>query len=47
MIHATVERIKQAQVPIIGETVAVPAAAITHAAGRKIVCYFLDPDGIL
>lgn len=46
-IHAAVKRLKQAQVPIIGETVAVPATAITHDAGRKILCYFLDPDGIL
>ena len=46
-IHAAVERLRQAQVPIIGKTVAVPATTITHDAGRKILCYFLDPDGIL
>jgi catechol 2,3-dioxygenase-like lactoylglutathione lyase family enzyme len=46
-IHAAVKRLIQAQVPIIGETVTVPATAITHDAGQKILCYFLDPDGIL
>ena len=46
-IHAAVKRLRQAQVPIIGQTVAVPATAITHDAGQKILCYFLDPDGIL
>ena len=46
-ILATVKRLKGAGVPIIGETVAVPPNAVSHDAGQKILCYFLDPDGVL
>ena len=45
--EAAVKRLQQAQVQIVGETVAVPPTAITHEAGQKVLCYFLDPDGIL
>ena len=46
-IETAVKRLQQAQVQIVGKTVAVPSTAITHEAGKKVLCYFLDPDGIL
>jgi catechol 2,3-dioxygenase-like lactoylglutathione lyase family enzyme len=46
-IQEAVKRLQQAQVQIIGDTVAVPSSAVTHEAGQKVLCYFLDPDGIL
>lgn len=46
-IQKAVKRLKEAGVKIIGETVEVPASVVTHDAGHKILCYFLDPDGIL
>lgn len=46
-IHTVVKRMKDAGVKIVSEPVSVPASTITHDAGHKILCYFLDPDGIL
>ncbi len=46
-IQKAVKRLKEAGVKIIGETVEVPASVVTHDAGHKTLCYFLDPDGIL
>jgi len=46
-IHGAVNHLKEAGVTILSEPVAVPKSAIKHDAGRKILCYFLDPDGIL
>jgi catechol 2,3-dioxygenase-like lactoylglutathione lyase family enzyme len=46
-IHAMVKQLKEAGVKVLGEPVAVPNGVITHDAGHKILCYFLDPDGIL
>jgi len=46
-IHATAKRLKEAGVQVIGKTVEVPTSVVTHDAGHKILCYFLDPDGIL
>jgi catechol 2,3-dioxygenase-like lactoylglutathione lyase family enzyme len=46
-IHAAVKRLKEAQIEIVGKTAGVPVTALTHEAGHKILCYFLDPDGIL
>ena len=46
-IHAMVKRLKEVGVKVMGEPVAVPTGVITHDAGHKILCYFLDPDGIL
>ena len=46
-IQKAVKRLKDAGVTIIGETVDVPESVVTHDAGHKILCYFLDPDGIL
>jgi catechol 2,3-dioxygenase-like lactoylglutathione lyase family enzyme len=46
-IQKAVKRLKEAGVKIVGETVEVPESVVTHDAGHKILCYFLDPDGIL
>ena len=46
-IQKAVKQLKEAGVKIIGEIVEVPASVVTHDAGHKILCYFLDPDGIL
>ncbi len=46
-IHTAVKRLREAKITIISEPVAVPATTITHEAGHKILCYFLDPDGTL
>ena len=46
-IHATVKSLTEAGVKIVGEPVAVPTDVITHDAGHKVLCYFLDPDGTL
>ena len=46
-IHGAVKCLKEAGVTILSEPVAVPKSAITHNAGQKTLCYFLDPDGIL
>lgn len=46
-IHEMVRRLREAGVKIIGGPAAVPKDAITHEAGHKILCYFLDPDGTL
>ena len=46
-IDITVKNLKQAGVKFIGEPVSVPMDAVKHDAGHKILCYFLDPDGVL
>lgn len=46
-IHTAARRLKEAGVKLIGEPVAVPSTTINHDAGHKILCYFLDPDGVL
>ena len=46
-IHGAVKHLKEAGVTILSEPVAVPKSIIKHDAGRKTLCYFLDPDGIL
>jgi len=46
-IHEMVRRLKEAGVKSFSEPVAVPTGVITHDAGHKTLCYFLDPDGIL
>ena len=46
-IHSMTKRLKEAGVKVISEPVVVPASTITHEAGQKTLCYFLDPDGIL
>jgi len=34
-------------VRFVGPPTAVPAAAVQHAEGRKRLCYFRDPDGVV
>lgn len=46
-IQKAVKRLEEAGVNLIGETIEVPESVVTHDAGHKILCYFLDPDGIL
>lgn len=46
-ISAMAQRLEEAGVKVFHDPVAVPAGIITHEAGHKILCYFLDPDGIL
>jgi len=46
-IQEMVTRLREAEIKVIENPVAVPAGVITHEAGHKILCYFLDPDGIL
>lgn len=46
-IYSMVKRLKEAGIRVFGEPVVVPTGVITHDAGHKILCYFLDPDGIL
>lgn len=46
-VHTAARRLKEAGVKVISEPVAVPTSIVTHDAGHKILCYFLDPDGIL
>lgn len=44
VMHA---RLMAAGVPFIGPPVAVPSNALQHDEGRKRLCYFHDPDGVL
>ena len=46
-IQKAVKRLKEAGVNMVGKTVEVPKSVVTYDAGHKILCYFLDPDGIL
>jgi catechol 2,3-dioxygenase-like lactoylglutathione lyase family enzyme len=46
-IHAAVEKLKSAEVKLLGEPVVVPETVVTHDAGHKMLCYFHDPDGTL
>ena len=46
-IQTAVKQLKEAGITMIGEIVEVPENVVTHDAGHKILCYFLDPDGIL
>ena len=40
-------RLREAGVELIGPPTAVPESVVTHDAGRKTLCYFRDPDGVL
>lgn len=44
---AMVERLKEAGCRIFGEAVKVPGSVVSHDAGEKQLCYFLDPDGVI
>jgi catechol 2,3-dioxygenase-like lactoylglutathione lyase family enzyme len=46
-IEAEARRLKAAGVQFIGNPVSVPTRTIAHDAGDKVLCYFLDPDGVL
>ena len=46
-IDTAVRRLKDAKAELISEPVVVPTGVITHHEGHKILCYFLDPDGVL
>ena len=46
-IDAAVRRLKGAKAELISEPVVVPTDVITHHEGHKVLCYFLDPDGVL
>lgn len=46
-IYATVQRLKDGGVKVFHDPVSVPTGVIAHDAGHKILCYFLDPDGVL
>lgn len=46
-IQATLERLRQFDVPVLSEPVKVPGGVIKHSAGDKQLCYFYDPDGVL
>ena len=46
-IDTAVRRLKDAKAELISEPVVVPTDVITHHEGHKILCYFLDPDGVL
>ena len=46
-IDTAVRRLKDAKAELISEPVVVPTDVITHHKGHKILCYFLDPDGVL
>jgi len=46
-IYEMAGRLKKAGVKLLSEPVTVPTTVLPHGAGRKTLCYFLDPDGIL
>ena len=46
-IYAASEKLKDAAVKLLSDPVVVPASVVTHDAGRKMLCYFHDPDGVL
>lgn len=46
-IDSTIRRLNEAGVKVMSKPVSVPVSTIMHDSGHKILCYFLDPDGIL
>ena len=46
-IFTIAARLKDKGVKVLGEPVTVPSAVVHHQLGQKILCYFLDPDGVL
>ncbi len=46
-IEGMTARLKKAGVPLVSDPIAVPSSVIKHDAGRKTLCYFHDPDGVL
>lgn len=43
----TYRRLREAGVVFIGAPAAVPGQVVQHDAGRKRLCYFHDPDGVI
>ena len=41
------ERLTSAGIEFIGKPITVPTSAVKHKAGRKSLCYFRDPDGVI
>ena len=46
-IDAEYDRLRTAGVEFLGEPMAVPLDAVRHLSGRKRLCYFHDPEGVL
>ena len=46
-MEAIVERLKNADIHFFSDPVSVPEQTVTHEAGRKKLCYFRDPDGVI
>ncbi|MBN2312012.1 MAG: VOC family protein [Candidatus Hydrogenedentes bacterium] len=46
-IRAVCARLEAAGVDVIGPPTPVPGGVVQHDAGRKSLCYFRDPDGVL
>jgi len=46
-MEAACRRLRDAGAEFIGEPVAVPDGVVKHDAGRKTLCYFRDPDGVI
>ncbi|UCE64295.1 MAG: VOC family protein [Nitrospirota bacterium] len=46
-IYEKAERLKEVGVKLLSEPVPVPTTVRPPEAGRKILCYFHDPDGVL
>ncbi len=46
-IDAVCARLHDAGIETISRPMAVPEQVVTHDAGRKRLCYFRDPDGVL
>lgn len=46
-IDGTTQRLRDAGVEVFSDPVRVPAGVVSHDAGEKTLCYFLDPDGVI
>ena len=46
-MEVTRKRLEAAGVQFFGPPVEVPGGVVEHDDGRKSLCYFLDPDGVL
>jgi len=46
-IYDLAEKLKEKGVKFISDPVKVPVSTIKHDEGHKILCYFLDPDGVI
>jgi catechol 2,3-dioxygenase-like lactoylglutathione lyase family enzyme len=46
-IEATCAKLRESGAKVFSDPVIVPAGVVSHDAGEKVLCYFLDPDGVL